>query len=112
MRFRFGFCLFLASLVAIGSLAHDATFRADIAHDGVYDAAGAPQLSGIKWKFHTGGQVYSSPTVADRRCPACPRPANRRREMEIRHEGQNHFFCGRAKWSGLRAELRFKLVCA
>lgn len=40
-------------------------FRGDAAHHGVYQAppiAGAPRL---KWRFHTGGHVISSPAVAD-----------------------------------------------
>ena len=40
-----------------------AMFRADLAHTGVYSAPGVPSLRGVKWKFHTGGQVISSPAV-------------------------------------------------
>ncbi len=39
-------------------------FRGNRAHTGVYDAAGVPRLTGIKWKFHTAGLVISSPAVA------------------------------------------------
>src|SRR5712671_6699947 len=42
-----------------------ATFRGDLQHTGVYDAPGVPELHGVKWKFNTGGRVYSSPAVAD-----------------------------------------------
>lgn len=40
-------------------------FRGNLQHTGVYSAAGAPNLNGIKWKFHTGGRVISSPAVVD-----------------------------------------------
>jgi outer membrane protein assembly factor BamB len=40
-------------------------FRGNPAHTGVYDAPGVPTLHGVKWAFHTNGQVYSSPAVAD-----------------------------------------------
>jgi eukaryotic-like serine/threonine-protein kinase len=39
-------------------------FRADGQRSGVYPGAGVPQLHGMKWKFHTGGMVISSPTIA------------------------------------------------
>ena len=38
-------------------------FRADAAHSGLYDAAGVPKFTKIKWQFHTEGRVYSSPAV-------------------------------------------------
>jgi eukaryotic-like serine/threonine-protein kinase len=31
----------------------------------VYDAAGAPRLTGLKWKFHTGDAILSSPAIAN-----------------------------------------------
>ncbi len=40
-------------------------FRGNLAHTGVYDAAGVPKLSGLKWKFHTGGLIVSSPAIAN-----------------------------------------------
>jgi len=40
-------------------------FRGNLAHTGVYNAAGAPSLSGVKWKFHTGGLIISSPAIAN-----------------------------------------------
>ncbi len=40
-------------------------FRGDLQHTGVYDAAGVPKLNGVKWKFHTGGRVISSPAVVN-----------------------------------------------
>ena len=42
-----------------------AMFRGDIQHTGIYKAAGVPKLIGIKWKFHTGGRVISSPAVVN-----------------------------------------------
>jgi eukaryotic-like serine/threonine-protein kinase len=41
-------------------------FRNDLAHTGVYDAVGVPRLAGLKWKFHTGGLIISSPAIAGR----------------------------------------------
>jgi outer membrane protein assembly factor BamB len=38
-------------------------FRGDARHTGVYDAPGVTTLNAVKWKFHTGGQVNSSPAV-------------------------------------------------
>jgi eukaryotic-like serine/threonine-protein kinase len=40
-------------------------FRGNLAHTGVYDAAGAPRLTGVKWKFHTSGLIISSPAIAN-----------------------------------------------
>src|SRR5579859_1137499 len=42
-----------------------AMFRGGVNHSGVYDAAGVPKLTGVKWKFHTNGYVISSPAVAN-----------------------------------------------
>jgi eukaryotic-like serine/threonine-protein kinase len=38
-------------------------FRGNAQHSGVYDAAGVGRFSKVKWKFHTAGQVISSPAV-------------------------------------------------
>jgi len=54
---------FLLSLIAVGQDA--AMFRGNLAHAGVYNAAGVPKFSQVKWKFHTDGQVISSPAVAN-----------------------------------------------
>jgi len=40
-------------------------FRNDPAHSGIYASAGAPDLKGIKWTFHTNGEVISSPAVVN-----------------------------------------------
>ena len=38
-------------------------FRNDPAHSGIYNTAGAPVFSKVKWSFHTGGEVISSPAI-------------------------------------------------
>jgi outer membrane protein assembly factor BamB len=40
-------------------------FRGNLAHTGVYDAPGVPKLTGVQWKFHTGGLIISSPAIAN-----------------------------------------------
>jgi outer membrane protein assembly factor BamB len=42
-----------------------AMFRGDLQHTGAYDGRGVPELHGVRWKFRTNGQVYSSPAVID-----------------------------------------------
>src|SRR5690242_2984010 len=55
-------CLFLLSLQY--AFCQDvAMFRGNPQHTGVFNAAGVPKLSGMKWKFHTGGMVIGSPVV-------------------------------------------------
>jgi len=39
-------------------------FARDSQHSGVYEAAGVPKFTGVKWQFHTKGQVVSSPAIA------------------------------------------------
>jgi outer membrane protein assembly factor BamB len=56
-----GVLLVLASSAA---LAVDAPmFRGDPRHTGVYDAAGVPKLTGVKWTFKTVGKVIASPAI-------------------------------------------------
>ncbi len=56
--------LFAALGLCSSAAAQDAPmFRGDLQHTGVYKASGIAQLKGIKWKFHTGGRVISSPAV-------------------------------------------------
>jgi eukaryotic-like serine/threonine-protein kinase len=57
-----GLILFAGGGVALGQ--DSPMFRGDLAHSGVYAAAGVPKLHGVKWKFQTGGEVISSPAVA------------------------------------------------
>ena len=45
-------------------LAQEAMFRGNSEHSGVYAADGVPKLTGVKWQFHTKGQVLSSPAIA------------------------------------------------
>lgn len=40
-------------------------FRGDLAHSGIYASTGVPKLNGIKWTFHTHGEVISSPAIVD-----------------------------------------------
>ena len=40
-------------------------FRNNLAHSGVYAGAGVPKFTGIKWAFHTHGEVVSSPAIVD-----------------------------------------------
>jgi hypothetical protein len=56
--------LLTAVAFACEALAQDAPmFRGNLQHTGVYQGSGLPTLSGVKWKFHTSGQVISSPAV-------------------------------------------------
>jgi outer membrane protein assembly factor BamB len=60
------FCLMVALLLSLPAFGSDATeFRGNPQHTGVYNAAGVPKFSKIKWKFHTGGQVISSPAIVN-----------------------------------------------
>jgi hypothetical protein len=58
--------LFLFAILAspISLFAQDAMFRGNPAHTGIYSAGGVPKFTGIKWQFHTKGQILSSPAVA------------------------------------------------
>jgi outer membrane protein assembly factor BamB len=56
--------LLLALALCSPAFADDAMFRGNPQHTGVYAASGVPQFTKIKWKFHTGGQILSSPAVA------------------------------------------------
>jgi outer membrane protein assembly factor BamB len=56
--------LLFALLLPIAALPQDAPmFRGDLAHTGVYNAAGVPKFGALKWKFQTGGRVVSSPAI-------------------------------------------------
>jgi eukaryotic-like serine/threonine-protein kinase len=55
------------TVFCISSQAHcddTAMFRGNARHTGVYDAAGVPALTGVKWTFHTRGEIISSPAVS------------------------------------------------
>src|SRR5579864_8734486 len=63
---RFKPCLACAAvlLFSLSAWCADApTFRGNPQHSGVYDSAGVATFSGIKWTFHTAGEVISSPAV-------------------------------------------------
>jgi len=63
LRFLLG-CLLMVSGSLRGFGIDASTFRGNAEHSGVYDAAGVPKFSQMKWKFHTNGQVISSPAVS------------------------------------------------
>jgi len=42
-----------------------AMFRNSASHSGIYVAPGVPELHGVKWSFHTQGDVVSSPAVVN-----------------------------------------------
>ena len=61
-------CRYLLGFLLLGLTAvsqDTAMFRGNLVHTGVYNAVGVPKFNQIKWKFHTDGQVISSPAVAD-----------------------------------------------
>jgi outer membrane protein assembly factor BamB len=58
-------CAFLAVFFCTISKAQDAPmFRGDLSHSGIYAGTGIPKLKGVKWTFHTRGEVISSPSIA------------------------------------------------
>jgi hypothetical protein len=55
--------LFATVLGCTAVLAQDRSiFRNDSAHSGIY-AGGVAKLHGVKWTFHTHGEVASSPAI-------------------------------------------------
>ena len=40
-------------------------FHGNLAHTGVYESSGPKHLDGVKWSFHTGGAIVSSPAIVD-----------------------------------------------
>ncbi len=40
-------------------------FRSDLTHSGIYAAVGVPKLKGVKWAFHTHGEIISSPAIVE-----------------------------------------------
>jgi outer membrane protein assembly factor BamB len=64
MRFKSALLCLAVLFFSQPAFCADATmFRGNAQHSGVYDAAGAATLGSVKWKFHIGGQVISSPAV-------------------------------------------------
>src|SRR3954462_12633255 len=57
------FCFSTLVVLQSFAMAQDTTmFRVDLAHSAQY-AQGLPKLNGLKWTFHTKGEVISSPAV-------------------------------------------------
>ena len=56
-------CLVFLVLLGLPVFSQVAMFRVNPQHSGIYNATGVPQHSHLKWKFHTDGQVVSSPAV-------------------------------------------------
>jgi eukaryotic-like serine/threonine-protein kinase len=66
MRLRFWFAIALVVACCRPALSTQTSmFRGDAQHTGVYATAGVSRFHGVKWKFHTGGYVVSSPALAD-----------------------------------------------
>ncbi len=56
----------LIASISIGAYSQDAgMFRGNPQHSGVYQAAGVPTFSRVKWKFHSKGYIFSSPVIAN-----------------------------------------------
>jgi len=58
-----GVAALLLTCPAIGFGTDATMFRGDARHTGIYEAAGAPKLTGVKWTFKTAGHVIASPAV-------------------------------------------------
>lgn len=62
----------LLAVALLGIAAHgpagaaEGFFRGDAARRGVYAEPAPPGIDHVRWSFHTGGRVLSSPVVADR----------------------------------------------
>ena len=51
----------------LSQFAHSQTapmFRGNPQHTGVYEAAGVPKFTRVKWRFRTAGRVFSTPAIA------------------------------------------------
>ncbi len=57
--------LTLTGTASRGANSETAMFRGDLQHTGVYHTRGGGDLTGVKWRFKTGGRVISSPAIAD-----------------------------------------------
>ncbi len=64
MQTRLATIAVIVTLAGVSAAADASMFRGDPAHTGVYEAAGVPSFSGIKWQIRAGVQVISSPAVA------------------------------------------------
>jgi FOG: WD40-like repeat len=65
MRYKLVFqsCMVLLVSCALAGAEDAAMFRGNTQHSGVYEMPGAKTLTGLKWKFHTGGMVIGSPVA-------------------------------------------------
>ncbi len=68
-NFRGDFALALGAVSSAlfpgpAALADALLFRGDATHSGVYSSSRVPTLEHVKWKFHTGAKVVSSPAVS------------------------------------------------
>lgn len=67
MRVNSCLCCLTLLFLALDSFGADSSmFRGNEQHSGVYDAVGVPKFDKVKWRFHTTGQVISSPAVVGR----------------------------------------------
>jgi len=57
-------CLMSLVLLFPPAFSQAVMFRVNARHSGIYNATGVPQYTHVKWKFHTDGQVVSSPAIA------------------------------------------------
>ena len=59
-------CSVLVVVIALGTMmvADDVMFRGNPEHTGVYAGTALTQFTRIKWRYHTGGQVLSSPAIS------------------------------------------------
>ena len=58
-------CVAAVLFLALPALSQNlAMFRGSLQHTGVYDSPPVQKLTAIKWKFHTAGQVISSPAIS------------------------------------------------
>lgn len=57
------FCSIIVILLCPPIFSQEAMFRVNPQHSGIYKARGVPEYTRLKWKFHTGGQVVSTPAV-------------------------------------------------
>jgi outer membrane protein assembly factor BamB len=63
-RSRLAFFALLCSVTGINSFGQESPmFRADPSHSGIFAGAGLRQFHGVRWSFHTNGEVVSSPAI-------------------------------------------------
>jgi len=64
----FSLIVFLGCLIALQASAQqqtEATFRGNNQHTGVYNTSGPEKFNQVKWKFKTGGRIFSSPSIVN-----------------------------------------------